>query len=152
MRTYGYKLVLGCLLGAWSFAVVAERLPRAALERVEVRGAPEAAAVHGVVLDLVFVYDAASLAYLPDASAEWFQQKPGLVALVGKGIDVVSHDAPPGFMLNDVILPKRHRHAIKVLGYANYPDIPGQAPVDLSRWSCVRIVLGAEGPRYEACR
>lgn len=83
---------------------------------------------------------------LPSTGPDWFAQKSVMFGVLGSAVDVVSLQLPPGTtMMGDSVLPKRHRHAVAVYGYANYQTPAGQMRLDLTPYTSAELELGAGG-------
>ena len=110
------------------------RAPTTTLSNVRVAAPPGANLNSAVQLDIVFLYDSAGAAMLPQTSPEWFGQKTALLNGLGQAIDVVHLEVPPAQVIDPVPLPKRAGKAVGVYAYANYLTKEGQARADLTKF------------------
>jgi len=99
-------------------------------------------------LDLVWVFDASTLALMPEVSRAWFEQKAGLRARMGKSIAVVSLAVPPGSVIDRVEYPAGYEHAAALLVYADYID--GEPVLELGRHRAC-LVLKATSVMIDSC-
>lgn len=122
-------------------ATVSAQDSSAALRQVHVSADADANQVSATAVDLVFFYDRAGVAVAPKTAPEWFAQKNAIVSSLGRSVDVVSLQVPPGTALSAVALPSRHRRAVAVQLYANYIARDGQPVLNLSsfRHAIVRL-------------
>ncbi|TAK90553.1 MAG: hypothetical protein EPO06_08010 [Burkholderiaceae bacterium] len=133
------KLILSILLLLTPIAHAAE--PASALRSVRVTADVAANNSTATSLDLVFVYDKTAIATLPKSGAEWFEKKAALLGGLGRQIDVVSLQVPPGVVIEQVALPAQARRAVAVLCFVNFIDPAGQAVANLTRYRHAEIHL-----------
>jgi len=133
------KLVFACtcfLLAGCS--AVANLLPwhtqTTRLSSVRVAAPPGANLNSATALDLVYVYNTASIAMLPKTGPDWFSQKIALQNGLGLAIDIVSLQVPPATVIDPVVLPKRASKAVAVFAFANYLAPAGQVRSDLTQF------------------
>jgi type VI secretion system protein len=127
--------VLTVLAGCGTLAkLLPGHVKTTSLDRLRVAAQPGANMDSATALDLVFVYDAASVAMLPKTGPEWFAQKAALQNGLGRAVDVVSLQVPPATVIASVDLPSRHGKAVAVFGFANYLASSGQGRSDLTRF------------------
>ena len=146
MRLFANLVVaLGVLL-VISLAGAAE--PVAALRSVRVVADVAANRNTATVLDLVFVYDTAAVAVLPQNSLDWFAQRDALRSGLGAQIEVVSLQVLPATLIEHVPLPKHARRARVVLCFVNFIDADGLAAVNLVPYRHAEIRLLESSVRY----
>jgi type VI secretion system protein len=113
------------------------------LSSLRVAAPPGANLNSAVLLDIVFVYDATSVAMLPKSGPEWFAQRAALLSGLGKNIDVVSLQVPPATVIDPVALPSKAGKAIAVYSFANYQAKDGQARSDITAYRHAVVWLAA---------
>ncbi|MDE2154552.1 MAG: hypothetical protein KGJ32_01460 [Xanthomonadaceae bacterium] len=126
--------------GAWLLlagcSTIASLLPwhasTTSLSSLRVAAPPGANLDSATALDLVFVYDKASIAMLPKTGPDWFAQKASLQNGLGRAIDIVSLQVPPATVIDPVALPRRYGKAVAVYAFANYLARDGQARSDVT--------------------
>ena len=99
-------------------------------------------------IDVVFVYDDATVSVLPKTSPEWFAKKTTLMLSLATHIEVASLQVPPA-TLADVELPANHSKAVGVYSYINYVDISGQAVGNLTPYKTMNIWLAPTTVLYK---
>lgn len=122
-------------------SVFGKSTPTTTLRTVAVIAEAQANRDSATALDVLFVYDSKALPLLPANGPAWFSQKDGLENTLGAAVDVVTLQVPPPYLLVRVALPARYRHAIRVVAYANYLSAAGQAPIDLTSYRNVTLML-----------
>ncbi|SFS13606.1 type VI secretion system protein [Dyella sp. OK004] len=126
--------LLAGLAGCGTVNKLLGRTPTTSLSSVRVAAPPGANLNSAVQLDIVFLYDTASAAMLPQTSPEWFGQKTALLNGMGQAVDVVHLEVPPAQVVDPVPLPKRAGKAVGVYAYADYLTKEGQARADLTKF------------------
>lgn len=142
-HTMACAVLLVGLTGCGAVNKLLGRSPTTALSSLRVAAPPGANLNSAVQLDIVFLYDSASTAMLPQTSPEWFAQKTALLNGLAQAIDVVHLEVPPAQVIDAVALPKRAGKAVVVYAYANYLTKEGQVRVDLTRFRRAVVWLAA---------
>ncbi len=136
----GAALALALVLSACS------QMP-ARVESVVVVAEAEANHSTTSAVDLVFVFDPALLALMPNNSAQWFEQRPSLLAAAGSGIEVVAMQVPPATMAN-VPLPSKSGKALAVLVYVSFAEDAGRAVGNVTGHREIEIRLAKDSVIY----
>ena len=118
-----------------------DKPPKTSLRSLQVLALPDANHNTAVALDIVFVYRPMVADLLPKTAPEWFARKQELLGAAPTDIDVVALQVPPAFAIDAVELPKRHKKAIRVTGYANYVTKAGQHSLELTAYKKVLLRL-----------
>lgn len=115
--------------------------PRTSLRQITVRADIAANESSATMLDIVFVYDEASMAQLPKTGPEWFAKKDALQKSLVTSIEVVALQVPAASADFQVSLPSRASKAIGVFVLANYLAADGQPIANLTPWRQATIHL-----------
>ena len=83
-------------------------------------------------IDIVFVYQTSAASLLPTDGPAWFARRDSLRNTLASQADIVSLQVPPPYASFSVSLPKRYKDAVRVVAFANFLTVAGQAPIDLS--------------------
>ncbi len=118
---------------------------KTSLSAIQVIAEPGANQNSATALDIVFVYDTATVDLLPKSGPTWFENKTRLLSAFPKGIDVVSLQLPPALTVAPVALPARYRDAVRTLAFANYVVDAGQYPMDLTAFKHAVVRLQPTG-------
>ena len=79
-----------------------------------------------VAIDILFIYDENVTSILLDLNGPtWFNNKLALVKRYDKEIDIVNLEVVPLSFIDEVNLPKEHKHAKNILMFANYRSRDG---------------------------
>lgn len=131
-----------------AFLVVSKITIAGAVDSIRVVADSDANSLSATALDIVFVYDAASVAALPKSGPEWFDNKGALARGLGSAIDIVTLRIPPGYQTG-VSLPANHASAIRVLSFADFLSPEGQPAGELTRYKSLTIRLTGSSILYE---
>lgn len=113
----------------------------AALKTVNIQASDDVNDFSAVMVDLVFVRDKDLVAQLPDNAPEWFMRKQGLLFKYPKELSLRSLQVPPDFREQAIALPKNYRDAQRVLVYANYVNLQGQLPLEITHYPVINLEL-----------
>lgn len=122
--------------------------PRTPLREITVSADIAANGGNATLLDIVFVYDIAAVARLPQTGPAWFQQKSALQNALADGIDVVSLQIPAASPDFKVALPNRVSRAVGVYALADYIGAGGQPIGNLTPWRRASIRLAPDTVVY----
>ncbi len=152
MRLFASSAVtlVALLAAAFAAALAGAAEPVSAVRSVRVVADVAANGNTATALDLVFVYDTAAVAVLPNNGPAWFAQRAALRSALGAQIEVVSLQVPPATVIEQVPLPKSARRARVVLCFVNFTGPAGQAVGDLTayRYRHAEIRLLESNVRY----
>ena len=141
-------------LFAWLAVLACSRAqaapPLAALMDIHVESGADANFNNATRVDLVWVYDQATLSALPRTAPRWFSDRDQLMSQLGSALDVVRIDMPPVSMVRPA-LPVRHGKAIAVLAYVDMLAEAGQKLGDLTAYRCARVVIAKSSVDYRPC-
>ena len=112
-----------------------------ALKTVNVQASDDVNDFSAVMVDLVFVHDKDLVAQLPDNAADWFSRKQGLLFKYPKELSLRSLQVPPNFREQGIALPGNYRDAQRVLVYANYVNLQGQLPLEITDYPVINLEL-----------
>ncbi|HWU84111.1 MAG TPA: hypothetical protein VN028_02115 [Rhodocyclaceae bacterium] len=144
----GLLAVAGCsTIGDFLFG---KGPPRTALREITVSTDIAANGGNATMLDIVFVYDSAAIARLPQTGPEWFKQKRALQNALATSIDVVALEIPAAAPDFQVSFPERASKAIGVYALANYLSADGQPIANLTPWRQATIRLLPTAITYSA--
>ncbi len=115
--------------------------PRTALNQISISTDIAANSGNATMLDIVFVYDVAAVARLPQTGPAWFQQKRALQNALASSIEVVALEIPAAAPDFQVTFPSRASRAIGVYVLANYLTTDGQTIANLTPWKQAHIHL-----------
>lgn len=73
-------------------------------------------------VDIIFLYDSATVSELPDTKSSWYANKRRFTADAGETMDIVNVFIPQGFDSEMASLPARRAEAVKVVVYAYHDD------------------------------
>ena len=134
-------LVQGCSV----LPFVGDDEVQADIDWIQVIAEPGANRNTATALDIVFIYGQDVADMLPDNGPDWFKQKAKLLKLFPDGIDLVELQVPPAQIIERVTMPSREDDAIQVIAFANYLDVQGQYPINLTtmRRVIIRLTPGA---------
>ena len=118
----------------------------AAVESVEIRSRLDPNAIEITGIDVLFLYDEAAAARIPQTKSAWYGNRRGLTRELGEAFDLVSTFIPQGFDSAHLTLPDRVMDAIAVLVFAEH-DASDAAPVDVTGLSNVLIEIDPFGIR-----
>lgn len=141
-------LLLGCalpLLAACSWFGPT----KTALRGVTVIAQNGANNASATAIDVVFVYDAATVALLPRSGPDWFARREALLPSFGPKVDAVSVQLPPNQRAEPVPFPARYKKALVVYCYVNFVAPVGQGVADLTGYKRVSITLGPNTVTYD---
>ena len=102
-----------------------------AVASVVVRSRLDPNAILITEIDVVFVYEQALIAEMPDTKREWYSNKRSFTRRAGDGLDVVTLFVPQGFDSDRLSLPARRAVALSVLVCASH-DSAQARPVDIA--------------------
>jgi type VI secretion system protein len=131
-----------------AFLVVSKITIAGAVDSIRVVADSHANSDSATALDILFVYDSASVAALPKSGPEWFDKKGALARGLGSAIDIVALRIPPGYQTG-VSLPANHASAIRVLSFADFLSPEGQPAGELTRYKSLTIRLTGSSILYE---
>lgn len=135
------------LLVACTLLAACSAPPKSRLRSLDVVAASDANQNSATALDLVFVYDAAALARLPDTGPEWFESSGALSEELGNAIDIVALQIPPASVFS-LPISSRHDQAIAVFIYSNYEGKAGRQRGVLTGFRKMRIHLASDRIDY----
>lgn len=118
----------------------------AAVRTLRVAAAPDANAVSGTDVDLVFVFEPEAQAALPPTAALWFASRQALRA--GQPtMAVLALHVPADYALTAIDLPAGYRKAIGVYAFASYVSPAALAQCKLTPF--VHVVLRLHNDHLE---
>ena len=118
----------------------------AAVESVEIRSRLDPNAIEITGVDVLFLYDEATMARIPATKSAWYGNRRTLTTELGEAFDLVSTFIPQGFDSARLNLPGRAAEAIRVLVFAEHgaADAP---PVNITEMTSVLIEIDPFGIR-----
>jgi hypothetical protein len=137
-----YALILLILLAVTGCSMVSHWWrDTTALKTVNIQASEDVNDFSAVMVDLVFVRDKDLVAQLPDNAPEWFSRKQGLLFKYPKELSLRSLQVPPNFREQAIALPDNYRDAQRVLVYANYVNLQGQLPLEITDYPVINLEL-----------
>lgn len=137
-----YALILLMLLAVTGCSMVSHWWrDTTALKTVNIQASEDVNDFSAVMVDLVFVRDKDLVAQLPDNAPEWFSRKQGLLFKYPKELSLRSLQVPPNFREQAIALPDNYRDAQRVLVYANYVNLQGQLPLEITDYPVINLEL-----------
>lgn len=118
----------------------------AAVASVEVRSRLDPNAIEITGVDVLFLYDADTIARIPDTKSAWYAGRRSLTGEFGEAFDLVSIFIPQGFDSARLTLPARAADAIRVLVFAEH-EASDARPVDITSMTNVLIEIDPFGIR-----
>jgi len=95
-------------------------------------------------VDIVFVYEQASVDNFPATKTEWYSNKRQFLEDAGEAIDLVSVFVPQGFDSDMASLPQRRDQALKVFIFGQH-DSSTRAPIDVTDFENVLVEIDQFG-------
>ena len=95
-------------------------------------------------VDIIFVYDQATIDLFPTTKTEWYSNQRRFIADAGKSIDLISVFIPQGFDSETISLPQRGSEALKVYVFAQHDDSEAP-PIDITNLGTVLIEIDEFG-------
>ncbi|CAB3770198.1 hypothetical protein [Paraburkholderia humisilvae] len=126
--------------------------PTAKLRELTIVAGTDANRASATALDLVFVYDAPTLAALPRTGPDWFQRRAELATALGPKISIRSVQLPPNQTLGPLRLSSHEKDALAVYCFVNYVAPAGQGVADLTPYKRMRITLTPDSVAYDGTR
>ena len=137
-----YALILLMLLAVTGCSMVSHWWrDTTALKTVNIQASEDVNDFSAVMVDLVFVRDKDLVAQLPYNAPEWFSRKQGLLFKYPKELSLRSLQVPPSFREQAIALPDNYRDAQRVLVYANYVNLQGQLPLEITDYPVINLEL-----------
>ena len=137
-----YALILLMLLAVTGCSMVSHWWrDTTALKTVNIQASEDVNDFSAVMVDLVFVRDKDLVAQLPDNAPEWFSRKQGLLFKYPKELSLRSLQVPPNFREQAIALPDNYHDAQRVLVYANYVNLQGQLPLEITDYPVINLEL-----------
>ena len=137
-----YALILLMLLAVTGCSMVSHWWrDTTALKTVNIQASEDVNDFSAVMVDLVFVRDKDLVAQLPDNAPEWFSRKLGLLFKYPKELSLRSLQVPPNFREQAIALPDNYHDAQRVLVYANYVNLQGQLPLEITDYPVINLEL-----------
>jgi hypothetical protein len=112
-----------------------------ALKSINLSSTEDANNSSAVMVDIVFVREKNLVAKLPENALDWFAKKKALMLMHADELSVASLQVPPAYSQKSISLPKDYRDAQRVLIYANYVNIEGQVPLEITDYPFVTLDL-----------
>ena len=137
-----YALILLMLLAVTGCSMVSHWWrDTTALKTVNIQASEDVNDFSAVMVDLVFVRDKDLVAQLPDNEQEWFSLKQGLLFKYPNELSLRSLLVPPSFREQAIALPDNYHDAQRVLVYANYVNLQGQLPLEITDYPVINLEL-----------
>lgn len=95
-------------------------------------------------VDIVFIYDQATLDAFPRTKSQWYSGKREFLDMAGDQVDLVSIFVPQGFDSEMASLPERRDAALAVFVYGQH-DSSDKAPVDITEMDNVLVQIDQFG-------
>ena len=95
-------------------------------------------------VDIIFVYDQATIDLFPTTKTAWYSSQLGFIADAGKSIDLISVFIPQGFDSETISLPQRGSKALKVYVFAQHDDSEAP-PIDVTNLGAVLVEIDEFG-------
>ena len=95
-------------------------------------------------VDIIFVYDQATIDLFPTTKTAWYSTQRRFVADAGKSIDLISVFIPQGFDSETISLPQRESEALKVYVFAQHDDSEAP-PIDITNLGTVLVEIDEFG-------
>lgn len=111
------------------------------LKQIGIHASEDVNDFSSVMVDVVFVRNKDLVAQLPDNAPDWFSKKKGLLFKYRKELSVRSLEVPPDFREKAIVLPEGYQAAQRVLVYANYVNLEGQLPLEITDYPVINLEL-----------
>ena len=95
-------------------------------------------------VDIIFVYDQATIDLFPTTKTAWYSSQLGFIADAGKSIDLISVFIPQGFDSETISLPQRGSEALKVDVFAQHDDSEAP-PIDITNLGTALVEIDEFG-------
>lgn len=121
------------LLGLSGCATISQYMPWYSpndVEQISVYVKPDPQINHAIEIDVVFVYsDTLETMLNGFSSQQWFEQKSGIISGYSHEMETLSWQLVSGYSDNSKSLPEKHKDALTVIAFANYPSNPNTKAV-----------------------